>query len=244
MKNKIIFLWIVISNLLFAEPSAYQIIRQSENQLRGNTAAAIIEVFVHKKRVQRKMKILFYEDRKKDSSFIKIQYPKKDAGIAFLRIGKNLWQYIPKLGKELKLDASLMQNSWMGTDFTNDDLVKESSWVKDYTHSFLEKSRDSYTILLKPKPTAAVLWKKVIMVIDKKTHLPKKQELYDNKNRLKKVLVFSEVKQMGGRLIPTKFRMATLKNGKEKSYTEMIYKKIIFNKPIPARVFTKTFLRR
>lgn len=228
-----------------AKPTALEVIKAGDDRTRGITAIARMEMIVHKRRVERSMTIDFWEDRKRDASFIRVVKPAKDAGVAFLRLQKNLWQYIPKLGKEIRIESSLMQESWMGSDFTNDDLVKESSVVEDYTHRFLDHPNPAeYKIELKPKPGVAVIWAKVIFVVNKETLLPTLEEFYDHKGRVKKRMVLSDVRMMGGRLIPTKLKMSTLKNGREDSYTIMIYKRVLFNRSIPASIFSKRNLRK
>ena len=138
-----------------------------------------------------------------------------------------------------------MGDSWMGSDFTNDDLVRETSLLDDYDHS-LKKSEDDrlYKIFLKGKPQKPVVWDRIILYARKADYLPEVQEFYDHKNRLKKKMVLSHFQKMGGRFIPTQFQMMSIKNKKIKSKTTMNYLKARFNLNIASHTFSKSNLRK
>lgn len=133
----------------------------------------------------------------------------------------------------------MMSQSWMGTDFTNDDLVKESSIVKDYSHSIIGDTvidqRSCYLIQMIPRPEAAIVWGKLIVCIDKKDFLELHTRFYDEDGELINIMNASEIKTMDGRLIPTRFEMIPVDKKNQK--TEMIYKSIQYNKPIDDEFF-------
>ena len=114
-----------------ADERAETIIQRVEDNLNGKTANLKISMIVRTKRTERTVKMESYS-RGSDKSFIKITYPKKDQGITFLKIDNEMWQYVPRIEKTIKIPASMMLQSWMGSDFTNDDLVKESRMSEDY----------------------------------------------------------------------------------------------------------------
>lgn len=134
----------------------------------------------------------------------------------------------------------MMSQSWMGTDFTNDDLVKESSVVNDYNHSIIGdtivNARNCYIIEMQPKPEAAVVWGKLVVCIDKKDFLELHTRFYDEENALINIMNASDIKMMDGRLIPTRFEMIPVDKKNQK--TEMIYKSIQYNKQIEDGFFT------
>jgi outer membrane lipoprotein-sorting protein len=175
-----------------------------------------------------------------DLAMILVLSPAKDKGIVYLKRKKEVWNWMPALEKNIKLPPSMMSQSWMGTDFTNDDLVKESSIVSDYHHSIVGDTvidnRICYMIQMIPKPEAAVVWGKLILVIDKKDFLEMHTRFYDEDGSLINTMNSYDVKIMDGRLIPTRFEMipADKKNHK----TVMIYKNIQYNKPISDGFFT------
>ena len=134
----------------------------------------------------------------------------------------------------------MMSQSWMGTDFTNDDLVKESSIVNDYDHTIIGDTvvdgRNSYLIQMIPKPEAAIVWGKLLVTIDKKDFLELHSRFYDEDGLLVNTMNGYDVKEMDGRLIPTRFEMIPADKPNQK--TIMIYKKIQYNKPIDNALFT------
>ncbi|MCI5132049.1 MAG: outer membrane lipoprotein-sorting protein, partial [Candidatus Electrothrix sp. EH2] len=112
--------------------TAKEIIKKVEDNLNGKTAEMKITMTVKTKRAERTMKMQSWSVGK-DKSFIKILYPGKDKGITFLKMDNSMWQYVPRIEKTIKIPASMMLQSWMGSDFSNDDLVRESSISEDYT---------------------------------------------------------------------------------------------------------------
>lgn len=228
-----------------AEPTAKQLIEQMENKLRGDTSQTRMQIEIERPRFTRTLVLDAWEDRKRDRSFMKIRLPKKDEGVAFLKWGNQLWQYIPKIGREIRIEGSLLQDSWMGSDFTNDDLVKASSSIEDYTHSFLpDPAGGVKRVLLTPKPAAPVAWGKMIMDVSAADAMPIRQEFYDHRMRLVKVQEYSDIKTMGGRRLPTRMEMFTIRNGKRVSSTKMRFLSARFDANIPAYVFSRANLKR
>ncbi len=173
-------------------------------------------------------------------AMILIKTPVKDKGVSFLKRDKEVWNWIPSLERSIKLPPSMMSQSWMGTDFTNDDLVKESSTVEDYDHTFagdtVINGRNCYIIKMVPKPEAAVVWGKLIMCIDKLDFIELHARFYDDEGELINTMNASEVKRMDGRLIPTHLEM--IPADKKGQKTVLIYSSVVFNKPLPDTFFT------
>jgi hypothetical protein len=176
---------------------------------------------------------------------IKVESPPKDKGIVYLKRKNEVWNWIPSIEKVIKLPPSMMSQSWMGTDFSNDDLVKESSIVNDYSHSFagdtVISGRDCYMISMKPLPDAPVVWGRLIVCIDKKDLVELHVRFYDEEDALVNIMNGYDVKMMDGRLIPTRFEM--IPANKKNQRTEMIYEQIYFNKPIAEGFFTTEKMR-
>lgn len=230
---------------LSAQSNATQVITQIEKNQRGRTSISRFMITIEKARFKRKILLDSWDDRIQDKFFIRIIEPKKDKGVSFLKANNNFWQYIPKLGKEIKVEGSLMQDSWMGSDFSNDDLVKSSSIIDDYTHQFGDKSNPSeYHIILDPKPGSAIVWNRVEAIIRKSDLMPVRYEFYDHKGRLRKQQLFSDYKIMSGRKIPARLVMETIKKGKVSSRTILVFLRARFNQKISNRIFSKANLRR
>jgi len=226
--------------------TATEIIKKSEDAVRGRTQMGVFEITIKTRKWTRTMKMKSWEQRKGRKSFSEITAPKKDAGNRFLLIKNEMRHFIPGLQKAIKISPSMMLQSWMGSDFTNDDIVKESSITKDYHHKLSGSEKvdgfDCYRVELIPKKGAAVVWGKIIYFARKKDSLPVREEFYNQHGVMKKFMTMSEFKNMGGRVIPTLYKMQTVK--KKNRYTLMKINYIRFNARIPSRVFTIQNLKR
>jgi outer membrane lipoprotein-sorting protein len=144
-------------------------------------------------------------------SMVFITAPAKEKGQVFLKRQKEMWNWVPSIDRMIKLPPSMMMQSWMGSDFTNDDLIRESSVVLDYEHSIVgeEKIQDRmcYKIQLIPKPEAAVVWGKIYLWISKEDYLQLKIEFFDEDEYLVSTQLLSNIKEMGGREIPSRLEM-------------------------------------
>ncbi len=138
-----------------------------------------------------------------DYYIIYIMSPARDKGQVFLKRENNMWNWIPSIGRMIKIPPSMMMSSWMGSDFNNDELMKESSLVKDYTHQFDgDEEMEGYLchkIVLTPLPTAPVVWGKVILYISKEKSFTLKSEFYDEDGKLVNVQTASKIKNFGDR---------------------------------------------
>ena len=179
-------------------------------------------------------------------SLILITGPARDKGQAFLKRDNEMWNWQPSIDRVVKLPPSMMLQSWMGSDFTNDDLVKESSVVTDYTHEFDQDSVISgtrvYKIILTPKPDAAVVWGKVICYIDKKEFNQLLVKYYDEDDILVNTLVLSNVRNLDGRMLPTRLEMIPAENPKQKTVIE--YKSQEFNIGLKEDFFSMQNMKR
>lgn len=159
-------------------------------------------------------------------SLILITAPARDKGQAFLKRDNEMWNWQPSIDRVVKLPPSMMLQSWMGSDFTNDDLVKESSIVNDYTHSLDQDSvingQSVYKIILTPKPNAPVVWGKVVCYIEKKELNQLLVKYFDEDNYLVNTMVLSEIKEMGGRRLPSKLEMIPADNPRQRTIIEYV----------------------
>jgi outer membrane lipoprotein-sorting protein len=224
--------------------TAKEIISLSEEKMRGKSSEAVLIIRTIRPGWSREMRIKAWM-KGNDHSMILISSPARDKGIVFLKRGKEVWNWMPTIEKTIKLPPSMMSQSWMGTDFTNDDLVKESSILTDYTHSFsgdtVIEGRSCHKISLIPKPDAAVVWGRLITCIDKERLIQLHTRFYDENNELVNTMNASDVKMMDGRMIPTRLEM--IPADKKNQRTEMIYEKVLFDRPIDASFFTTDQMR-
>lgn len=225
--------------------TAKEIVKKADEKARGKTSVAEMTITTTRPKWTRSMDMKAWS-KGNDLALILIQSPAKDQGITFLKRKREVWNWLPALDRNIKLPPSMMSQSWMGTDFTNDDLVKESSMVDDYEHILLGEEmigkRMCFKIEMIPKPEAAVVWGKLITWIDQKDFLQLRVEFYDEFDELVNVMTGSEVKMIGGRLLPTKMEMVPADKPNHK--TEIIYKNIVFDEPIDDSFFSLANMSR
>lgn len=238
MKYIIFIAAFYFSNSLQAQ-DAKSIVQKADEKMRGTTMQAEMIIKTIRPTWTREMQCKTWM-KGNNLAMIFIVSPAKDKGIAFLKRKKEVWNWMPALERSIKLPPSMMSQSWMGTDFTNDDLVKESSVVEDYTHSItgdtVIQNKDCYIIQMIPKPEAAVVWGKVIVCIDKKDFLELHSRFYDDDGKLVNTMNSYDIKMMHDRIIPTRFEM--IPADKKGQKTEMIYLNIQYNKPIDDTFFS------
>lgn len=221
------------------ELAAKEVVKIADDNMRGKTSKADITIKIIRPTWSREMEMKAWSKGDK-YSMILVKSPAKEKGTAFLKRDKEVWNWIPSIERNIKLPPSMMSQSWMGTDFTNDDLVKEASAVADYDHKHLGmepiSGKSCFKIEMIPKPSAAIVWEKVIVWIDSNDFLQLKAEFYDEDGFLVNVMNSSDIKEMGGRKVTSKIEMIPKdKNG----YSTIIYyNNIQFDKEIQDSFFT------
>lgn len=228
----------LFSTGLYAQ-DAKSIMKKADDKVRGITSYSSITIQILRPNWSREMKIRTWT-KGNDMAMVLVTEPAKDRGIVYLKRKKEVWNWIPSIERTIKLPPSMMSQSWMGTDFTNDDLVKEASLVEDYIHNIAgDTSIDgmpSWKIQLTPKPEAAVVWGRIFIIIDKKDYLMLYGEYYDEEGELINILKASDVKMLGDRMLPA--RMEMVPASKRNNKTVFIYNAIQFDKPIDDNFFT------
>jgi outer membrane lipoprotein-sorting protein len=224
MKSLIVYI-LLFTSISAKAQDALTIVKKADEKMRGSSSKIEMTIKTVRPGWTRSIDIKAWV-RGTDYSVLLVQSPVKDKGIAFLKRKKEVWNWIPMLERTIKLPPSMMSQSWMGTDFTNDDLVKESSIVNDYNHTIIGDTaidnRICYLIQMIPKPEAAIVWGKLIVCIDKKDYLELHTRFYDEDGKLINIMNAYDVKLMDGRLIPTRFEMIPTdkKNRKQKCSIE------------------------
>lgn len=179
-------------------------------------------------------------------SLILITAPSRDKGTAFLKRGTEMWNWQPTIDRVVKLPPSMMMQSWMGSDFTNDDLVKQSSVVEDYTHTIISDTTiqgyDCYKIQMIPNENAAVVWGRVLTYVSKDDYLQLLVKFYDEDDYLINTMVMSDIKEMGGRVIPAKMEMIPAENPDQKTVIE--YQSIEFDIDVDKGFFSMQNMKR
>lgn len=245
IKFKPIFFLVVLSLVpaLAGADEIDEVIKKMVENLNGETAMMQISMTVKTSRIERTMKMKSYSIGQ-EKSFIKILYPRKDAGITFLKIDGSMWQYVPRIEKIIKIPSSMMMQSWMGSDFSNDDLVKESSLSDDYTHTLISETDTEYHVKLHPKAEAAVVWGGIEMSVSKQYYLPMKVSYFDEDGLLVRDLVYSDVKSFDGHSYPSRWIMTPQTADKKGHETLITVSDVVFNSEIDEGYFSKRALKR
>jgi len=225
--------------------NAKEIVTKAENNIHGLSSVAEMTIQIIRPSWTRSMSVKAWTKGEQYSLMV-VTAPAKDAGTVFLKRVKEIWNWLPSIERTVKLPPSMMAQSWMGTDFTNDDLVKASSRIDDYTHKIVGDSmiagRKCWKIEMIPLPEAAVVWSKVNMWVDHKDYLELRMEFYDEDNKLVNILQCSDIKNIGGRLLASKMEMIPAeKKGQE---TVIIYNSAIFDKPLGDDIFTTENMKK
>jgi outer membrane lipoprotein-sorting protein len=177
---------------------------------------------------------------------IYITAPARDRGQVFLKRKNDMWNWMPNISRMIKIPPSMMAQNWMGSDFTNDDLVKMNSLVEDYDHKLLgEETIEGYScykIEMIPKPEAAVVWGKLILWVARDEFYQLKAEYYDEDFQLINRMEASEVKQFDDRKLPSKLVMTPL--NKPGQQTIMEYLKFDFNVDLDQSFFSQQNMKR
>ena len=222
-----------------------ELIHHIDQLWRGETSRANMSMTVKTQRYERSMTMEAWS-RGKDFSLVVISEPIKDKGIATLKVKDNIWNYLPKINRVTKVPSSMMSGSWMGSHFTNDDLVKESTFEDDYTSSItFEGTRDGvaiYEMTSIPKVNAAIVWGKVVMQIEQKTLAPHRALYYDEDGVLIRTMTFDQPQQINKRTVP--MRLTLQPEDKPEESTVIVYKEIKLDIPLDESFFSLQNLQR
>ena len=251
------FLCLLASSASGLEPApdgldASAIARRADDNMRSDRTEFKARMIVESPRLSSARTVAFtsWEDRESKSSFIRIHEPAKDKGSGFLKLHPNLWMYVPRVERTMRIPPSMMLSSWMGSDFTNDDLVRDSSEIDDYSHELLgieptvESAGDSraYVVQYTPREEAAVVWGRIVAWIDIESHAPLRQEFFDEDGEKLRVLVFSDHREIDGRSVPHHWSLTPLEKPGHSTVIEV--EEIRFDVEIDDRVFTKRHLEK
>ncbi len=235
---KILLCLFLATGLLRAQ-SADEIISKSEDLIKGTTSHGTYKMTVTTPDFTRELTIESWNVGN-DKALIAVKSPKKEAGNKTLKIGNEMWNYLKNTETTIKVPPSMMLQSWNGSDFTNDDLVRESNLSADYTQSIIDEENISsetfWKIELDPKPNAAVVWGKLYYWVRKSDYMPSDIQYYDEKGNLVREMTFSDVKKFGKRKIPSEW---TLENKLKSGYhTTLKIISVEFDKDISDSIFS------
>ncbi len=243
----LLLVWLNLLPLNFSQqvPDAKEIIRLADEKMRGASSQAEMTMTIQRPDWKREIKMKSWAIGT-EKSLILITSPARDRGTAFLKLDKEIWNWQPRIDREIKLPPSMMMQSWMGSDFTNDDLVRESSIVEDYSHFYkgdtVINGYSCHKVELQPKEEAAVVWGRIEAFIEKNEYFQLLIKFYDEDDFLINTQVLSDVKTVDGRVIPT--RMEMIPEEQKNQRTIIQYDFLDFDIDIESNFFSKQNMRR
>lgn len=227
------------------ELTAKQIVQKADEKVRGKSSRGEMTMNIVRPGWTRSITMKTWS-KGDDYALIYITAPAKEKGKVFLKRQQEMWSWVPSINRMIKLPPSMMMQSWMGSDFKNDDLVKQSSIVKDYTHKILRsetvRGSDCWVIELKPKPEAPVVWGRIESWITKEGFHSIRGKYYDEDEYLVQTEEGFDIKKMGDREILT--RMTIIPADEPGNKTELIFTNMEFDIPIDDSFFTQQNMKR
>lgn len=223
--------------------SADEWLKYADQQMRGDRSKGDIVMDIQTPNWKRTLEIEADVEGKKQA-LITIKSPAKEKGIRTLRIDNNMWNYFPKLKRKVAVSSSMLLASWMGSDFTNDDVLKASSMSEDYHHKFLADEQigsESFKVIENTaKSDAKVMWPKIVTLASKKDCIPRFHRYFDKEGKLLRTLELSDIKTFDKHLVPTVWKM-TPTDDSTKS-TTITYKNLKFDVKFPNNYFSSKTL--
>ncbi len=226
---RLLFIALLIG--VFGVPAAFaielsELIRKVEQQYRGESSEVELQMTIKTGHWQRTLKMESWS-LGREQFLVRILAPAKEKGVATLKVEREVWNYLPKVDRVIRIPPSMMGGAWMGSHITNDDLVKANHIDEDYDFQLLAEDAGSWTIEAIPKPEAAVIWGKLVYQLQKEPLVPLEVKYFDEEEVLVRRIVFDDVQEVSGRTIP--LRMTVLPVEKPEELTLMHYSKVNFD---------------
>ena len=230
IKNIFTTLILTLASLNVAAQDAKEILRRMENNMRGDASYFEMTMETVRPRYTREISLRSWA-LGDDFALIYVTAPARDQGTAFLKRENEIWNYVPNIDRTVRMPPSMMSQSWMGSDFSNDDLVRGVSVIDDYDHRIIGSETvnglDCYKIELIPHPETPVVYEKVLYWVSKEYYLPVRVENYDEYNDLVSTIHFRDIKPLGGRPMPSVMEM--IPEDRRGHKTILTYHKADFN---------------
>jgi len=252
MKTRFALVVFILTQVLFSATilaqslTATEIVRKADEKFNGEKSSySVMSMTIIRPTWQRTIDIKNWS-LGRDFALALITAPPKEAGQTFLKRESEMWSWNPTINRLIKLPPSMMSQGWMGSDYTNDDILRESSIVNDYTHEIVGEEniegRLCYKIKMTAKEDASIVWGKQIRWIDKKDFLILKAELYDEDGYLVRTETGSDIKIMDGRTVTSKIELVPEEEPENKTILEI--REIKFNIPVEESFFSQQNMKR
>lgn len=243
--KKLLLIPFLLLGTIAQSQTALEIIKKADELTRGASSEGEMTIKIVRPKWEREMKMKTWS-LGTDYSMMLITAPAKEQGTVMLKRQKEVWNWVPSIERTVKLPPSMMMQSWMGTDLTNDDLVRQSSVVIDYTHEIVKDStidgRKCWKLKLTAKPDAPVVWGYINVWVDKEYYIQLRTEFYDEDGYLVNIFNAYDIKKMGGRTMATRMEMIPV--DKPGNKTVLITNDIKFNTGVKEDFFNTNQMKK
>lgn len=222
---------------------ATDIVRAAINHWRGLSSYSEMTMTIHRPDWERTMSMRAWTEGE-ERSLVRVTEPVRDRGNGTLMDDNRMWTYSPKINRVIKVPSSLMNQSWMGSDFSNKDVSRADDIIDQYRHTLLDQREEEghtvYTIEAVPLEDAAVVWGREVLEI-RGDYVVLAHRFYDQDGELVKALESLEIGEMGGRTVAIRQRMAQVDADDE--WTEIRMSEVEYGVDHPDSLFTLSNLR-
>lgn len=221
-------------------PSAEQLLRHLDQLYQQDSAYAVIQMQIVTPDFERSLRLESWS-LGDDYALLRVLEPVREYGVSTLKRGQELWNYLPRVDRTVRIPAAMMMGSWMGSDFTNDDLLRETQWSEHYAAT-LNSDVSPWQLSLVPFAQTVTVWGRIEIMLDPEQWVPLEQRYYNERDELLRTLTFSEARTINGTLIPTRLRLEPAQ--KPEQWTQVDYEHLEFDVPLGPEFFTLQNLRR
>ncbi len=237
--------WLVVAAPASAQTDPLEIIDRVDRLTRGDSSRGVATMEVVTENWEREMTMEIWS-LGTDYSLVRLRTPPREAGTATLKAIDDIWNYLPKVDRTIKVPASMMGGAWMGSHFTNDDLVKDSRLIEDYdieiTFDGSDEGVSVWDLRLTPKPEAPVVWGHIEYRVRQGDYMPLWARFYGEDGELARTMEYSDFIELGGRLVPAAIDMRPADKPGER--TSFRYAELEFDVDLDESFFSLRTLQR
>jgi outer membrane lipoprotein-sorting protein len=220
-------------------PDPTALLRRVEYTLEGSSSVGTMTMVIKTPAWSRTLTMKTWS-KGKDYALVRVlKGGPRETGMMTLKRGKQLWHYLPQAGRVMKLPSGMLGDSWMGSDFTNDDLVRGTSLTRDFdakvTQTLEHQGQKAWRLVLVPRPSATVVWGKMEMVLDRATCVPLLERFFDEEGKLARTMSFSDLRAIGWRRFPGRMAVKPAEGNRE---TIVTYGELEFDGNVPDDTFS------
>jgi len=216
-------------------PDLAQLLTRVEKSMQGSSSIGTVTMTIKTTKWTRTLKMKMW-GKGEDYALVRIlEGGPREKGMMTLKRDKQLWNYLPQAGRVMKVPSGMLGDSWMGSDFTNDDLVHGTSIVRDFDAKLVSQTKAAWRVDLVPRKNATVVWDKIEVTLDRATCVPVLERFYDEDGKVARTMTFGDIRSIGWRHFPAKLTVKPSEAGRE---TSIAYDSIELDIDVPDDTFS------